>query len=37
MEANLAKDETLIREYDYAVVKSKNNQVLHSVIVTDKG
>ena len=36
MEANLAKDETLIREYDYAVVKSKKNQVLHSVIVTDK-
>lgn len=36
MEATLAKDEVVLREYDYAIVKSKKNEVLHSVILTDR-
>ncbi len=36
METMLAKDEVLIKQYDYAVTKSKHDSVVHSVIVTDK-
>lgn len=32
----LAKDEILIKQYDYAVTKSKHDTVMHSVIVTDR-
>ena len=32
----LAKDEVLIKQYDYAVTKSKRDTVMHSVIVTDR-
>ena len=36
METMLAKDEILIKQYDYAVTKSKHDTVMHSVIVTDR-
>ena len=36
MEIMLAKDEILIKQYDYAVTKSKHDTVMHSVIVTDR-
>ena len=36
MEITLAKDEVLIKQYDYASTKSKHDVVMHSVIVTDK-
>lgn len=36
METMLAKDEVLIKQYDYASTKSRHDTVLHSVIVTDR-
>lgn len=36
METMLAKDEVLIKQYDYAVTKTKHDIVMHSVIVTDR-
>lgn len=36
MEITLAKDEVLIKQYDYASTKSKHDVVIHSVIVTDR-
>lgn len=36
MKTMLAKDEVLIKQYDYAVTKSKDDTVMHSVIVTDR-
>lgn len=36
MDTILAKDEILIKQYDYASTKTKRDSVLHSLIVTDK-
>ena len=36
METILAKDEVLIKQYDYASAGSKKDAVMHSVIITDR-